>query len=308
MRSTTRIALAMLLDVACAKDLPVDSDDSPKPDDTTGVDDDDEGDDEDDDEDDDGETTTEGTSEDDGDDDNGTFILEPDGGPSVKQCDIWAQDCPQDEKCMPWSSMGGDLDATRCVAIADDPGEPGDPCMVDGPGSGMDDCAKEAMCWNVNEEGIGVCIAFCDGNQNAPVCSDPENTCSISNDGVLALCLPSCDPLIQNCNIDAGEACYLNGVTNTFICGPDASLDGGAYGEACDAMYINVCNAGLLCAAATTVPDCPGSTGCCTPFCPVSEGDEGCPGAAGGQQCLPVYAEGEAPPGYADVGVCAIPT
>jgi hypothetical protein len=313
MRSTTRVALAMMFHVACAKDLPGDADHMPEPDDTTGttgVDDDDGDDDEADD--DDGGSSTQPTTEgddDDGDGDGDSFILEQDGGPDNNQCDIWAQDCPAGEKCMPYSSTGDGWDATKCVQIADNAGEPGDACMAEGGGAaGIDDCAKSSMCWQVDEEGMGVCIAFCDGNPNSPLCSNPDDTCSISNEGVLALCLPSCDPLIQNCNLDGGEACYWNGVTGSFICGPDASFEGGAYGEACDAMFINVCNPGLICSAATTVPDCPGSTGCCTPYCPISEGDEACPGAAGGQQCLPVYDEGQAPPGYDDVGVCAIPT
>jgi hypothetical protein len=153
---------------------------------------------------------------------------------------------------------------------------------------------------------MGTCISFCEGSAASPVCNDPTTACSISND-VLALCLPTCDPLLQDCDIDAGEACYLNGNTTEFFCAPDVSGEGGAYGEACDSMFINVCNAGHMCLDSNSVPNCPGASGCCSAFCDVTLPEEECPGAAGGQECIAIYDVGQAPPGLDDVGVCAIP-
>jgi hypothetical protein len=315
MRTRTKVALALVLDLACVADAPADMNNPP-----TGGDDESTspGDDDDDDDADsaDGESTSPGTGEestagdDDSDpDDGGSFIVEQDGGPgNAIECDVFAQDCDVGEKCAPWVNDGGNAwNATRCVPLDANPAQVGDPCVAEGGGgTGYDDCDASAMCWNVDETGMGVCVGFCEGSPAAPVCSDTSTACSVSND-VLWLCLPTCDPLMQDCDSGAGEACYLNGNTLEFFCAPDYSGEGGAYGEPCDSMYINVCNSGLLCQPSNAVPDCPGTSGCCTPFCPVSEGDANCPGAAGGQDCLPIYDEGQAPPGLTDVGICAIP-
>jgi hypothetical protein len=268
----------------------------------------------DDDDDDDSETTAtsssttigDESSSDDGEDSH--FIQEPDGGPGTMECDIWAQDCDAGQKCAPWVNDGGNAwNATKCVPLVENPAQVGDECMAEGGGgSGLDNCDKAAMCWHVDETGMGTCIAFCQGSPAAPVCEDTNTACSISND-VLALCLPVCDPLTQSCDLDGGEACYLNGNTESFFCAPDYSGETGAYGDPCDSMYINVCDPYLLCVPSNAVPNCDGTSGCCTPFCPVSEGAANCPGAAGGQECVAVYAENNAPPGYEDVGICMIP-
>lgn len=316
MRSTTRFAWMVLFQVACVGDTPADMQD-PTADDDEGDDggsseaDDDEADDEADD----GATSAEtGATETGGEDEDPTdpggtsFILQPDGGPDAEECDIWVNDCPSGEKCTAWVNDGGNAwNATKCVPLDDNPAQPGDPCQADGNGgTGLDDCDVGSLCWNLDETNMGRCVAFCDGSPANPVCNDPATACSFSND-VLALCLPTCDPLTQNCDMGAGEACYLNGNTTEFFCAPDYSGEGGAYGEACDSMFINVCNAGLMCTPSNTVPNCPGASGCCTPFCDVSLGDEECPGAAGGQACIAIYDTGQAPPGYDDVGVCVIP-
>ena len=39
--------------------------------------------------------------------DGGAFIQEPDGGGTDIECDLWGQDCPDGEKCMPWANDGG---------------------------------------------------------------------------------------------------------------------------------------------------------------------------------------------------------
>ena len=49
------------------------------------------------------------------------FILPDDGGTGVFECDLWGQDCPDGEKCMPWASNGGTWNATRCSPVVDSP-------------------------------------------------------------------------------------------------------------------------------------------------------------------------------------------
>jgi hypothetical protein len=160
------------------------------------------------------------------------------------------------------------------------------------------------MCWNVDPEtNLGVCVPFCMGSEANPICEDPSTTCTIANEGALILCLPNCDPLLQDCQ--EGEACYPVG--DTFVCGPDVSGEMGLFGEPC--AFINVCDPGLFCAGPDIVPDCQGASGCCSSFCDTSdpEASANCPGAAGGQECTPWFDEGQAPPGLENVGACAIP-
>jgi hypothetical protein len=233
------------------------------------------------------------------------FIQDPDGNSVSIECSVWDQDCPEGEKCMPWANDGGNAwNATRCSPVAPDPGQPGDPCTVEGSGvSGVDTCAVASMCWGVDPEtNEGTCVAFCMGSENNPVCDDPTTACSIANEGTLILCLPTCDPLLQDC-MDM-EGCW--GIDQDFVCAPDASGKMGAYGDPCE--YLNVCDAGLACVPPEFVPNC-AAAGCCSPFCDVSDPMSGaaCPGAGGGQDCIPWFEMGQAPPGYEDVGVCGIP-
>lgn len=238
--------------------------------------------------------------------DDGSFIVPPDGGGIGFECDMFAQDCPTGEKCMPYANDGGNSwNATRCSPIAENPGQPGDPCTVEGTGvSGIDDCDIASMCWDVDPEtNMGVCVAMCTGDESNPICEDPDTSCAIVNEGALVLCLPACDPLLQDCA--DGQACYP--VFEDWQCVPDASGEMGVYGDPCE--YINVCDPGLACLGAAAVPDCQGSVGCCSEICDVTDpaGDAQCTGAPDGQTCQIWYEEGSAPPGYEDVGVCALP-
>jgi hypothetical protein len=129
-----------------------------------------------------------------------------------------------------------------------------------------------------------------------PSC-DPGFSCAIVNDGVLILCLPGCDPLLQDC--DGDDLCLPLG--ESFGCVLVASGEEGQYGDPCE--YANACDPGLVCLNPEYVPDCQAG-GCCSPFCDTSEANE-CPGQ--GQDCIPWWEEGMAPPGYETVGVCGIP-
>jgi hypothetical protein len=223
----------------------------------------------------------------------------PDGGSSL-ECDVWTQDCPEGLKCMPWANDGGNAwNSTKCAPLDPNPHQVGDPCMVEGSGvSGIDDCGISAMCWSVDPDtNTGTCVGFCQGSEANPTCPDPGDFCTISNDGVLILCLPQCSPLVPSCGDD--EVC--GPATDNFTCIP-----GGAnvpYGEPCEG--INDCSDGLTCTQAAFVPACAGEA-CCTSFCDTTLGAEQCPEADAGETCEPWFAEGEAPAGLETLGVCIV--
>lgn len=230
----------------------------------------------------------------------------PDGGGTRLECDIWAQDCPEGEKCMPWANDGGgSWNATRCSPLDPSPRRVGEPCTVEGSGvSGIDDCELGSMCWGVDAEtNQGVCVAFCDGNLSSPICKDPTTECLVANDGVLILCLPSCDPLLGGCG--EAEGCYPN-ESGGFFCVPDASGDNGEHGDPCD--YLNDCDPGLLCVAPERVFDCFG-VGCCTEACDLEAEDPNaaCSGFANGEVCTAYFAPGQPPPDLDHLGVCIVP-
>jgi hypothetical protein len=224
------------------------------------------------------------------------FVSNPDGGGGASECDPTAQDCPMGEKCTAWSNDGGTFwNATRCVEVGGT-NVAGDPCLVEGNGvSGLDDCDVGHICLNTNEENIGVCVAFCEGKDL--MCASGD-ACAVYNDGVLPLCLPGCDPLLQDC--PAGQAC-IDTPNQTFICFSDASGSAGADGDACPPEDgENSCDPGQWCG--------PNSAGCmdvncCTPYC-----DLDAPQCTAPDECVSFYGDpGAAPPGFEDVGVCVLP-
>ncbi|MEZ4382015.1 MAG: ribulose phosphate epimerase [Nannocystaceae bacterium] len=249
-----------------------------------------------------GSTSTTGATGTTGEDTEGCSFLEcttGDSGDSGAECDNWTQDCPEGEKCMPFANDGSNAwNSLKCSDVDAAPNNPGDTCSVIGNGvSGDDTCDATSMCWDVNPEtSEGICVAFCEGSEASPNCA-PGSACAILNDGVLILCLPSCDPLTQDCPGD--DTCLPSG--DGFVCILDASGDDGAYGDPCE--YSNACDPGLLCLSSAYVDSCP-AAGCCSPWCDLSEGNS-CPGPT--QECLAWFEEGQAPPNYENVGVCAIP-
>jgi len=231
-----------------------------------------------------------------------TFLSCMDGGaPDTNECDIWAQDCPDGEKCMPWANDGGgSWNALKCSPVDANPGQSGDECVAEGGGvSGVDNCDLGLLCWYVNEENIGSCIDQCTGTEDAPMC--PSGTvCDVTNEGVLTLCLPTCDPLLVDCPGD--QICFYSNLAGDFICDFDASGEMGAYGDPCE--YINVCDPGLFCANPENVPGCQAG-GCCSEYCDINEGNT-CSGQDMGQDCVPWF-EMDAPPGLEHVGACVVP-
>ncbi len=217
------------------------------------------------------------------------------------ECDIFEQNCPEGEKCMPWANDGGSSwNATRCTPIDTNPAGLYELCTVEGSGvSGIDSCELGMMCWNVDAETlVGTCIGLCTGSTNAPTCVDESAHCNINGEGILALCLPSCDPIGEEPCPD-GEGCYPTNYG--FACIPDASGPkmGGLF-EPCE--FVNACDPTLFCASPDFVGACePGSGGCCTPYCDLSNPE--CPDPT---SCVPFYEKGTTPPGLEDVGICGV--
>lgn len=234
------------------------------------------------------------------------FLPDPTGGPEAFECDTFEQDCPEGEKCMPWANDGGSSwNATRCSPVALDPGQTDDPCTVEGSGvSGIDSCDVGLMCWDVNPKtNEGVCWALCTGSPKLPTCEADNATCQIASDGALALCVPRCNPLTQDCR--EGQGCYP--INDSFQCAPVGGRPPAGPGQSCE--YINSCEAGTACLPGEAVPGCEELFGCCTEFCDLGSklGDAQCSGMDLGQQCQPWYEPGTAPPGYENVGICAGP-
>lgn len=215
-------------------------------------------------------------------------------------CDSYLQDCPDGEKCNPYADDGGSSwNALGCFPVVPSPDQPGEPCqVVDSGVSGFDTCDLGSMRWAVDiETNTGTCVALCEGMTNAPTCSNPDTSCSISNNAALNLCLLSCDPNGDDC--PQGQTCYA--VDNAFVCAPDAGPGLGAPGTSCD--NITSCDPGAICViAAAHGPGCDG-LGCCTEVCELS--DPMCENP--NQECQEWFEDGMVTPGFEDVGVCMVP-
>ena len=221
------------------------------------------------------------------------------GGGWGIECDLWTQNCPEGQKCMPWANDGGvDWNATKCTDVMPNAGKPGYECTVEGVGvSGVDSCEKGAMCFHVSPDtGKGICFPMCMGTPDAPTC--PKGTNCVLTE-VLILCLPGCDPLAQDC-VDT-DSCIPYG-DDDFACVLDASGDMGKQNDPC--MSADACDPGLFCADPALATECdPQAAGCCLPFCDLSMPE--CTNM--GAKCLAWYEPGMEPPGLKNVGICGLP-
>lgn len=216
-------------------------------------------------------------------------------------CDLSAQECPTDTKCMPTAERGDTWDTTRCMPLAADPVPVGAACTVQGSAvSGIDDCDVGLMCWNVDEDGVGRCEDFCTGSPEAPICEDPLDVCLLASDGAIPLCVSGCDPVVQDCA--EGEGCWPAGVE--WACQGEASQPGSMPADACTSS--TECAPGLVCLVGSPLSDCASAGGCCTPVCDAGspDGDAACTQVDAAATCQPWYAESEAPIGLDHVGVC----
>jgi hypothetical protein len=218
---------------------------------------------------------------------------------STPPCDAFAQDCPDGEKCVHYSTTGdGNFDAKKCVPVTGNQA-PGEPCTYGGTAAATDDCDETGACSDVHEidgELVGTCLAFCMGTAGDPECP-PGSNCTLCANGCPNLCAFACDPLAQDC--DPGLACYW--ASNGFGC--MFTMQNIPAGEPCG--FVNDCAAGLGCLPADVLPACDGSA-CCSAFCNVDLGDLQCE-AVPGTVCEPFFEEGMAPPGNELVGVCIVP-
>jgi len=230
-----------------------------------------------------------------------SFTTGPTDSPT-NECDVWLQDCPPGEKCAAYANDdGASWNALKCVPVVDDPALPGEPCAVEGNGiSGIDSCDLGGMCWDVDAEDQGICIALCTGTPDSPICA-PGLTCGIFNEGVLILCFDSCDPLEQDC--DPSDLCVPNQSADGFLCVLQATSEDMDVHTPC--TFDGRCDPGLWCAPSESAVECdPEVDGCCEAFCDLTQPNS-CPGQ--GQLCNPWYPEGQAPEGDEDVGFCAVP-
>lgn len=134
------------------------------------------------------------------------------GEPPVFECDLWAQDCPVGEKCTPWSPQR--TWEGHCVPVDPAPAAAGEPCTIVGrPTDFLDDCEAGAWCYGVDfVASTGVCVALCTGGPANPLCNTGACT-DHDDDGVVKLCLPSCDAAAPDCADD-------------LTCTAGAALDG----------------------------------------------------------------------------------
>lgn len=230
-----------------------------------------------------------------------TFLSCDDMFQNLFECDNFAQDCPEGQKCAAYISGkgGGGWDALKCVDVTGTD-KPGDTCVSE-MGSGVDSCIEGAMCWEFDVNGVGICHSQCTGSIEAPSCEFP-GYCTIGGEGALDLCFGYCNPLLQDCP-KPGDGCYPD--HEGFNCSLDTSGATGQSNDPCD--FQNACKKGLMCADSGFIGmGCaPDSTSCCTPFCSFPGG--GCPNPD--QQCVQYFSSQQFPPGdpYLDIGVCGLP-
>jgi hypothetical protein len=203
-------------------------------------------------------------------------------------CDPIAQDCPEGEKCVP-TALGDTWDCNKCVQVLGEQAA-GEDCWSEDRLSASDDC--DASSWCFTDAGLGKCHAFCEGTYDDPQCASGFD-CWIANQGTVPVCVPTCDPFLQDCEADSG--CYWNGAIFGCVFVTDEKYNG----EPCDA--INGCSGGWHCTD-QQVPGCEGD--CCTQICDIKLVEELCPL---GTECLSMFDEDAAPQGYEDVGICIVP-
>ncbi|MCA9686883.1 MAG: ribulose phosphate epimerase, partial [Myxococcales bacterium] len=187
---------------------------------------------------------------------------------------------------------GGTWEVEHCVPVLGEQAA-GEPCHYDGPNPGTDDCDGESWCWAGLGGQEGVCVPFCMGTPDEPICP-PKSFCPLTGSGVFNICLPACDPLLQDCT--AGEGCFWSGFA--FECLLAADNPG------LDCSYVNDCAPGSTCIDGGFLTSCD-FPACCAGFCDLNLGDGPCQSIEPGYACVPFLD----PPleGYEQVGVCRFP-
>jgi hypothetical protein len=237
----------------------------------------------------DGDASTTFGDGDDGDD----HGVKPDVFDAPVACDVWLQDCPLNQKCVPYVGSTGTWDAFRCVPILGD-GKAGDACVLDGKWAATDDCGAGLVCWNaIESEGqlVGRCTDLCKGSIDNPQCA-PGTTCVFDGSGAPSVCALSCHWLLQDC--DEGLVCTWSG--RSFTC---LISEGVPLGHPCDGFY--ACEAGTSCLPSEALPSC-ASTSCCVEFCDPDAPSCSLPGTG----CIDLFKPGQWPPIELPL-ICAVP-
>jgi hypothetical protein len=232
-----------------------------------------------------------------------SFLADPDTGGSGG-CDVYIQDCPPGQKCA-WTAPedAGWWETTTCVPLAPAPLPDGAPCTydLDAVFDSVDECGPAAMCvegyFEPGEwDGQATCMSLCKGSGEYPYC-DPGMVCVGGRS--LYLCIPTCDPFIQDCPV--GQRCDFYGAATlcTWDWPDEPRIE---VGEPCDVPA--QCELGATCiGAAAATPACAESS-CCTPFCNLANPQAKCP--LPGQKCLAPDDWGQ--PVQPSLGVCRTET
>ena len=240
-------------------------------------------------------------------DDGSDGTVDPRPDLPIIPCDFFEQDCDEGFKCVPFGFPSDeDFTGLRCVPVAEDGQSAGDPCsMFDHTLSGFDDCDASSMCAHLDEDTFeGTCLSFCFGDENNPLCADPDYTCRLDA-GPSGLCFAFCDPLLQDCA--KGMGCYPAedprvGPHDGYagICLNDLSMGSNGPGAWCDEL--NGCAPLSFCAAPSRVPGCENPDGCCTSYCALDVPDPHAQ-CMEGQECRILYSD---PWGLQAHGACSI--
>lgn len=235
--------------------------------------------------------------------DDGSSISSIDDLPGDFWCNYLTQDCPPGQKCNPCADDGGSSwNSDCCVPVVEDPVQVDEPCIAESGVSGIDNCDLGLICWDVNAEGDGTCVALCRGDNGDAYCEHPGTVCAYYGE-TIGLCFPGCDPLIQDC--ESVDSCITNPHGQGFLCVPDASGDEGQQHDPCE--FANACDPGLHCAEVTAAVECDlNATGCCQPYCDLNDPDADAKSEGVEQVCAPFDADSRLPE-YEHVGYCAVP-
>lgn len=223
-------------------------------------------------------------------------------------CDVRAQNCLDNFKCVAWAQDGGDTyNGSRCIGTAVVSVGLGEPCTIaEGLASGRDDCEAGTMCWGADPiTAEGTCVPFCAPQGISPTC--PEATvCAIDSLDVLALCLPPCSPL-EPASCPAEQSCRYFPRSQTAACVPDAGPRMHAGTIACGSND-DPCAASEVCISAASYGGC-GQPSCCTAWCDLDnpEADADCAAVVPGHVCVPVFDRAPGPDGLTALGRCAQP-
>jgi hypothetical protein len=198
------------------------------------------------------------------------------------------QDCAEGEKCVAYASQGGAWDDTKCVPVTGD-NMVGEACMSAGVVESTDDCDENGMCFAFDDQGLGTCYGFC-GLEEA--CPDGQS-CLVSNDESIALCLDECVPHHSE-NCAAGTVCFP--VDEVFMCLPVPALPPDS-----PCFLGDYCALGQACVPASELDSCAGES-CCTDWCDTAEPDP----CESPLTCQPYWPQGRAPAGLETAGVCKL--